>query len=277
MMRRENRLRCKKGEQVEQRKVKQLFYDIEVCRDIVEGYGSKWDFKVVKWVRHQELMCYSYKWRGEKKPTFVYRHQFSTMKEFLTSIRDLQDQADICVAHNGKKFDDKMMNRFYVKNKVELPSPFFSIDTLQVARSKFKFPGNSLNDLAEYLELGEKEHISYKDLEEDFMSANPKPITIRLMKKYNNKDVELLEKLYDVMLPAIPNHPNMARLSNCPDACPQCGNDNEELINREKYRPTKMGLYMQYKCKVCKKYFQSARPIDPLFDVKPRFRNIAGN
>lgn len=262
---------------MEQREVKQLFYDIEVCRDIVEGYGNKWEFKVVKYVRHQELMCYSYKWKGDKEPTFVYRHQFDTMKQFLISARDLLHDADIVVAHNGKRFDDKMMNRFFIKNNVELPSPFFSIDTLQVARAKFKFPGNSLNDLAEYLELGLKESISYKDLEDDFMSKNPKAETIALMKKYNNMDVELLEKLYYKLRPAIANHPNMARLMNVHDACPQCGNTDEELIGREKYRPTKMGLFMQYKCKVCKKYFQSARPIDPTFDVKPRFRNIAGN
>ena len=262
---------------MEQRKVKLLFYDLEVCRDIVEGYGNKWDFKVVKWVRHQELMCYSYKWKGDKKPTFVYRHQFDTMKQFLTSLRDLQHEADIVVAHNGKRFDDKMANRFFIKNKVDLPSPFFSIDTLQVARAKFKFPGNSLNDLAEYLELGKKESITYKDLEDDFMTDNPSKKTIKLMRLYNNMDVELLEKLYYIMLPAIPNHPNMARLMNVHDACPSCGNDDEDKITREKYRPTKMGLFMQYRCKLCKKYFQSARPIDKMYDVKPRYRNIAGN
>lgn len=261
---------------MEQRKVKLLFYDIEVCRDVVEGYGNKWDFKVVKWVRHQQLMCYSYKWKGDKKPTFVYRHQFSTMKEFLTSLRDLQTEADIVVAHNGKKFDDKMMNRFYIKNDVDLPSPFFSVDTCQVARSRYKFHSNSLNELSDYLELGHKENITYKDLEDDFMSDSPSTKTISLMKKYNNMDVELLEKLYYKLLPGIANHPNMARLMNVHDACPQCG-AGEDNIGREKYRPTKMGLFMQYKCRICKKYFQSARPIDPTFDIKPRFRNIASN
>ena len=262
---------------MEERKVKLLFYDLEVCRDIVEGYGNRWDFKVVKWVRHQELMCYSYKWKGDKKPTFVYKHQFASMQEFLISLRDLLHEADISVAHNGKKFDDKMANRFFLKNDVELPSPYFSVDTLQVARSKFKFPGNSLNDLAEYLGLGKKEQITYRDLEEDFMSANPNPKTIRLMRTYNNMDVELLEKLYHKLLPAIANHPNMARLMNVSDACPQCGNTNEDLIGREKYRYTKLGVYMQYKCKVCKKYFQSTRPVDATQDIKPYFRNIAGN
>lgn len=259
------------------RKIKQLFYDIEVCRDRVEGYGNKWDFKVVKWIRHQELMCYSYKWKGDKKPTFVYRHQFDTMKDFLESIRDLLHEADIVVAHNGKKFDDKMMNRFFVKNEVELPSPFISIDTCQIARAKYKFHSNSLKDLCEYLGIGTKENITYADLEDDFMSDSPSTKTIRLMRLYNNMDVELLEKLYYKLRPGIANHPNMARLSNKHDACPQCGNDDEDLIIREKYRPTKLGLYLQYKCKVCTKYFQSSRPIDPVYDVKPRYRNIAGN
>lgn len=259
-----------------ERTPKLLFYDLEVCRDIVEGYGNKWDFKPVKWVRHQELMCYSYKWRGDKAPTFVYRHQFKTMRAFVQSLRDLLHAADIAVAHNGKKFDDKMSMRFILKNNIDPPSPFFQVDTLQVARSKFKFPGNSLNDLAEYLELGQKESITYKDLEDDFMSGNPKKTTIKLMKMYNNKDVELLEKLYDKLLPYIPNHPNMARLSNTFDACPQCGAEGHN-IGREKFRPTKLGLYMQYRCKVCKKYFQSTKPVDRLHDVKPYYRNIANN
>ena len=261
---------------MEPRKVKLLYYDLEVCRDIVAGYGNRWDFKPVKWIRHQELMCYSYMWEGDKKPTFVKRHDFATMKLFIESLRDLLHEADIAVAHNAKKFDDKMSNRFFVKNDVDPPAPFFTVDTLQVARSRFKFPGNGLNDLAEYLGLGLKEKIQYADLEDDFMTDNPSKKTIQLMKKYNDMDVELLRKLYMKLRPYIANHPNMARLSNTHDACPQCGAD-EENIGREKYRPTKMGLYMQYKCKVCRKYFQSARPIDPLFDVKPRFRNIASN
>lgn len=261
---------------MEERKVKILFYDLEVSRSIVEGYGNKWDYKVVKLIRPQELMCYSYKWNGDDKPTFVSKHDFKSSKLFVQSLRDLMHESDIMVAHNGKKFDDKMSNRFFAKDNIDPPSPSFSVDTLQVARSKFKFEGNSLNDLCEYLNLGLKEHITYADLEEDFMSKHPKPETIALMKKYNDMDVELLEKLYYKLLPYIPNHPNMARLMNVHDACPSCG-AGEEYIGREKYRYTKLGVYMQYKCKVCRKYFQSSKPVERIDDVRPNFRNIAGN
>lgn len=261
---------------VEERKVKILFYDLEVSRAVVEGYGNKWDFKMVKMIRPQELMCFSYMWHGDKKPTWKSKHDFADTKEFVSFLRDLLDEADIVVAHNANKFDNKMSNTYFIKNDVDPPSPYFSIDTLQVARARFKFPSNSLNDLCEYLGIGQKEKITYADLEEDFMSANPSSKTLRMMKKYNDMDVILLEKLYLIQRPYIPNHPNMARLSNRPDACPACGANGHNLI-RHKYRPTKMGLYMQYKCRICKKYCQSAKPVDKDEDIKPSMRNIAGN
>lgn len=262
---------------MEERKAMVLFYDLEVSRSIVEGYGNRWDYKVVKVIRPQELMCFSYKWMGDKEPTFVSKHDFKNMKQFVTFLRDLFHDADILVAHNAKKFDNKMSNRYFLKYNVDNPSPSFTVDTLQVARSQFKFEGNSLNELCEYLEIGKKENITYADLEEDFMSKHPRKETVALMKKYNNMDVELLEKLYRRLLPYIPNHPNMARLMNVHDACPSCGNSDETKIGREKYRYTKLGVFMQYKCKLCKKYFQSVRPVERVYDVRPSFRNIAGN
>lgn len=261
---------------MEERKPKILFYDLEVSRAIVEGYGNKWDFKVVKLIRPQELMCYSYQWLDEKKPTWVSMHDFSSKTKFIESLRDLQHEADIVVAHNAKKFDNKMANRYFIKNNIDPPSPYFVIDTLQVARSKFKFEGNSLNDLCDYLDLGRKEKITYADLEDDFMTSKPSRQTLRQMKKYNDIDVELLIKLYFKLRPYISNHPNMARLMNRSDVCPHCGAD-EDSLHRHKYRPTKLGLYLQYKCKVCKKYCQSTKPVDRLYDVKPTLRNIAGN
>lgn len=47
--------------------MKILLYDLEVSRAIVEGYWNKYDFSVVKTVRQQILMCYAYKWLGNKQ------------------------------------------------------------------------------------------------------------------------------------------------------------------------------------------------------------------
>jgi len=206
-----------------EREVKMLFVDLEVSRDIVEGYGNTWEFKVVKTIRHQELMSYAYKWQGQKKIHYVDRHQFDTYKEFVQSLWDKYDESDIVVAHNANRFDNKMANRFFIKEGLTPPSPYRSIDTLQIARSYFKFQSNSLNNLAEYLGLGSKEKITYADLEADFMSDSPSMKTRRAMKKYNIQDIVLLEAIYMKLRPYVKNHPNMAIMSQRPNSCTTCG------------------------------------------------------
>lgn len=41
-----------------ERKPKTLLYDLEVSREVVEGYRNKYDFNVVKVIRHQFMMSY---------------------------------------------------------------------------------------------------------------------------------------------------------------------------------------------------------------------------
>lgn len=220
-----------------------LFYDIEVSRDIVAGYGNKWDFKPVKTIRHQELMCFAYKWQGEKKIRYVSRHDFKHYRDFVKALWEVLDEAQIAVAHNGNKFDHKMANRFFVKEGLGPVSPYKSIDTLQVARSTFKFYSNSLQDLCEYLGIGSKRKITYADLEDDFMSDNPTPKTRRLMSEYNKTDVMLLEKLYNVFKPFIKNHPNFGDMVRLDGVCPRCGSNdldkrgfNDARVPKQRYR-----------------------------------------
>lgn len=228
-------------------KAKVLLYDIEVSRDIVEGYGNKWEFKVVKTVRHQELMCFAYKWLGEKKIHYVSRHDFATYKEFVEALWEILDEADITIAHNGNKFDNKMANRFFVKEGLGPVSPYKSIDTLQVARNTFKFQSNSLNDLGEYLGLGSKRKITYADIENDFLN-NPTPKIERLMKEYNIQDVVLLENIYNTFRPYIKNHPNLGDLLQRDQICPKCGSDHLQKRGVNKRRN---GEVQRYQCQNC--------------------------
>lgn len=228
-------------------KAKILLFDLEVSRDIVEGYGPKWEFKVVKTVRHQELMCYAFKWLGEKKVHYVSRHDFATYREFVVALRDLLDEADIVIAHNGNRFDVKMANRFFVKEFVTPPSPYKQIDTLRVAKGYFKFQANGLNDLGEFLDLGKKENISYAELEDDFMN-NPTPKVERLMEKYNKQDVVLLEKIYLRLRPYIKNHPNLGDIAQVHGICPKCG--SEHLQKRGK-SVSAVGKKQRYQCMDC--------------------------
>lgn len=228
-------------------KAKILFFDIEVSRDIVGGYGNKWDFKVVKTYKHQELMCFALRWKGEKKIHYVSRNHPGGYEALVQALWTVLDEADIVIAHNGNKFDIKMANRFFVKEGLPPVSPFKSVDTLQVARSTFKFQSNSLNDLCDYLEIGEKKKIGYADLEDDFLN-NPTPKIERLMEQYNKQDIVLLEKLYERFLPFIKNHPNLGDITQTDHICPKCASPNIEPYGSS---PRRTGRVKAYRCHDC--------------------------
>ena len=227
-------------------KTRVLLFDLEVSREVVEGYRQGWDFKVVKTIKQQELMCYAYKWLGDKNTEFVSMHDYGTYNEFVKSLCDLLDEANIVIAHNANKFDVKIANRFFVKEHITPPSPYKVIDTLRVARSNFKFPGNSLNALCEFLGIGSKEKITYADIEDDFLNGDKK--AERLMRKYNIQDVNLLEQLYFRLRPWIKNHPNIGDIEQLDGICPKCGSPN---LNKEGTHARRNGRVQSYSCGDC--------------------------
>ena len=160
---------------------------------------------------------------------FVSMHDFETQQQLVQSLADLLDEADISIAHNGINFDDRMANTFFITNGVDRPSPRKSIDTLRVARRKFRFPSNSLDDLGEYLGLGGKAETTYGSIWEDFISGDAE--AAELMRRYNERDVELLEDIYLKLRPYIDNHPNMGQYLQKPGICPTCAKENT-LIKR---------------------------------------------
>jgi len=240
-----------------------LFWDTEVSRAVVAGYGTKWDFKVVKIIRPQQLMCYAYRWMGDKKARFVGRHDFKTYKEFVQSLADLLGSADIAIAHNGLQFDNKMSNTFFLQERIDPPQPFKTIDTCRVARSVFKLPSNSLRDLADFLGLEGKKDITYADLEDDYMGDSTSRRTIRLMSDYTRRDVDLLQEIYMIIRPYVKGHPIVTSYSETLDACPICAGDNIRYKGTQINRITR---YKRYKCLDCGAPLRGRLP-DP--SIKP--------
>lgn len=228
--------------------VKTIIYDLETSRTRVEGYGNRWDFKVVKFIKPSELMCYSWKELGSAKVNFVSRWDFGTYVEFVNSLRELLDGADITIAHNGGSFDDKMANRFFLQCGLNPPKPRKTIDTKREAKRWFRFESNSLDDLGDFLGLGRKESIGYSDLEDDYMTGSPKKKTVGLLKKYNNQDVNLLEKIYLAMRPYMQSHPNLGDLTQIDGVCPKCLSADLKL---EGTHARRNGRVQSYSCNNC--------------------------
>lgn len=225
-----------------------VLYDLETSRTAVEGYGSRWDFKVVKFTKPSELMCYSWKELGKGKVNFVSRYDFKDYHTFVQSLRDLLHGADMTIAHNGGSFDDKMANRFFVTEGILPPNPRKTVDTKREAQRHFRFESNKLDDLGQFLGLGQKESIGYADLEDDFMSGKPSRKTVKLMREYNNQDVLLLEKIYYRLLPFMSNHPNLADMEQIDGVCPKCLSANLKLEGTHARRG---GRVQSFSCNNC--------------------------
>lgn len=225
-----------------------ILYDLETSRTGVEGYGSRWDFKVVKFIKQSELMCYSWKELGEKNVHFVSRYDFKTYRDFVESLRTLLHNADITIAHNGGSFDDKMANRFFVTEGILPPKPRKTVDTKREAKRWFRFESNSLDDLGQFLGLGRKQSIGYADLEDDFMSGSPSRKTVKLMKEYNDQDVKLLEAIYLRMLPFMSSHPNLGDIDGVDAVCPKCGSNS---LHKRGFNRKRTGSSQRYQCQSC--------------------------
>jgi DNA polymerase elongation subunit (family B) len=181
-----------------------------------------WETNVLSVEKNSEIIAFSYKELGSNK-IYSYSLQDLKPKELALQLHKVFDEADILIAHNGDNFDIKTANSFFAKYNLTPPSPYKTIDTLKIARNKFKFNSNKLNDLGEYLGLGSKVATGGFKLWLGCIKGNNK--SWGLMKKYNKQDVVLLEKVYLKLRPWAERLPfNSYGLQ-----CPTCGSDNIQL------------------------------------------------
>jgi hypothetical protein len=201
------------------------------------------------------ILCYAAKWHGEEDVLYDalprYKQAFKADPEndyhILLTLRDLLDEADIVVAHNGKAFDVKKINARFLKHGIPPCSPFRTVDTLLVARKHFNLPSNKLDYLARLLGLGRKIDTGGIDLWKD-CKAGVKEAWDAMI-EYNIHDVVLLEKVYKKLLPWIDDHPNLALYTlNTTPSCPKCGSED---LQRRGYSYTNASVYQRFQCNGC--------------------------
>ncbi len=201
------------------------------------------------------ILCYAAKWNHEKKVISdalinhekAYEEDPENDYNILLSLRDLLDEADIVVAHNGQGFDVPKIFARFLKHGIPPPSPFRVVDTLKVAKRTFALTSNKLDYLARYLDIGAKIDTGGIELWHGCMEGDAK--SWDLMIKYNKYDVVLLSKVYNKLLPWISDHPNV----NLPEAdgvtrCPKCGSEH---LHYRGYYSTSAGVYRRIVCNDC--------------------------
>jgi len=230
--------------------MKQLFFDIENSPKLIWAWDL-YETNALKVEEQSKLISFSYKWKGERRVK-VHSLKNNSTKGLLLRLHALLDEADIVIGHNSKQFDTKMINAFFAHEGLKPPSPYKQIDTLQIARSKFKFASNHLNDLGEYLGCGKKVKTGGIDLWFRCMSGDKK--AWKLMETYNARDTELLEKVYEKLIPWAENTPK----PELGMTCPACGGTK---LQRRGWNINQVFMSQRLFCTQCGRWCQSSNKI----------------
>lgn len=232
-------------------RAKILLFDLETA-PIIAAVWSLWkvNISIDQVLKDSCLICWTGKWLFEPN-TFgdCLTPEEAKNRDDARITRTLWDalnEADIVIAHNGRKFDALVANTFFLKQGLMPTRPYEIIDTLDVAKKSFRFTSNKLDFINRQLKLPEKKETKFKlwlaCMEGDLVSLNE-------MYSYCKNDTEILEEVYVILRPYIKAHPNMGFYTeNDYLICPTCGHHTVEEYGTYS---TPVNQYIAYRCAHC--------------------------
>ena len=197
------------------------------------------------------MICWSAKWLGDKT---VYSDRLTPEeileendKRITESLWKLLDEADMVVAHNGKRFDIPKMNSRFIIHNLPPCSPYKQIDTKEISAKVFGFSSNKLDALATYFGFPNKDEADFT-LWKRCLEGEEE--ALEYMEKYNKKDVLILEKVYLKLRPWTTRHPNSGLYIDSDRlVCPVCGSPHLEETPDNVY--TAASRFRVYRCTSC--------------------------
>jgi hypothetical protein len=237
-----------------------LIWDLENSPNLGYYWDKPWETNIIKNEKAWYMLSFAYKWYGESKVHCkalcdypLYDANLENDYYLVKDLHKLMSEADVLVAHNGDQFDIRKAQARFLRYGMPPPSPFKTVDTLRVARTYFKLDSNRLGDLGEYLGLGGKLVHTGFNLWERCMRGDRKAWA--LMKRYNKRDVVLLEKVYECLRPYMKRHPSLTLYDHDEGKCPTC------LGGPLQKRGEMVALsrkYQRFQCQACGSWHKGA-------------------
>lgn len=236
-----------------------LLYDTENS-PIIGCAWDKYETNLIHIIQTRRIISIAWKWLDHPK---VYCKAINDYygntqrinkplrnRKLIEMFHKVISSADIVVGQNVDKFDDRRLNAEFIEYGLP-PVEHQSFDTLKVARSRFGFTSNHLNDIAKLLGVGQKVNTGGFELWLNCMNGDKKAWD--KMKKYNAQDVVLLENVYLRLRGWAKTHPVMGLKKKDNPECPTCGK-SDGVISRG-WRMTHQGRRKQMSCNNCGKWF----------------------
>ncbi len=234
-------------------KPKRLFFDIETSPNIgffwTAGYKQNIDYHNI--IKEREIICICYKWEGERKIHSIQWDKNKSDRKLLIEFISVLKNADEIVGHNGDKFDLAWIRTRCFFHDIEMFPDYKSIDTLKIARSKFRFNSNRLDYISKFMGVGGKNKTDF-DLWKRIVLDGCDSSMSRMI-AYCKKDVVILEKVFEMLNKHVESKVHHGVLmGKGKRTCPNCGSHK---LYRRTVRTTKMGALRELcKCEDCNKY-----------------------
>lgn len=240
---------------VQKPNVKILFWDIETLPH-KSYHWDWWGINVSPMIHNIELgfmLSHAWSWGidGEVHSSILTPEEIEKRDDtrIVLEMRSLFDNADVIIAHNGKRFDVKKANASFARLGLTPPSPYKVIDTVRISKKFFNLPSHSLAFLCEYFNLGVQkvENEGFKLWDRCYKGDTE---ALELMRVYNCGDIPTLRKLY-LFLRAWGN--DGVDISALVDSdkltCPTCG--GHDVVDTEKTVLAGRKLHKVYRCHGC--------------------------
>lgn len=229
-----------------------LYIDFESSPNIGYTWG-KWETNVLSFIQESYMLCYAYAWNDgpvrvvSLKDFINYEPHSPDDSRLVQSVWELFNEADIIVAHNAKQFDIKYANARFLAHNLVPPSTYQVVDTLLIARAKFKLNSNKLDDLGKTLKLGRKIETGGFDLWLGCMKGDMS--AWKKMCKYNKQDVVLLREVYYRLRSWMSSHPNLNIINEIDRPC--CGVCQSSHVQSKGIEFKGNGKSRRWKCQDC--------------------------
>lgn len=216
---------------LDQEKIKRLFYDIETSQYEVRsfriGYNLNLGYQNVK--KLAKIICISWAWDDEDKIHNIRWNDDMCDKDMLEKFIEVLNEADEIVAHNGDRFDIKWIRTRALYHRLKMKPKYRSFDTLKKAKSGFNFPNNRLDTIAQFLGVGAKvEHDGMKMWDAVQDGDN---YYLDEMVKYCDGDIIVLRDVYLAMQSYVKNNTHTGtHNSKLKCSCPNCASEDISLL-----------------------------------------------
>jgi DNA polymerase III epsilon subunit-like protein len=234
-----------------------LFFDIETSPNI----GLFWEAGFKKTIpydniiKERAIICICYKWEGEEEVHYLFWDKSQNDRKLLKEFIAIANEATELIGHNSDKYDLAWIRTRALYHDLPMFPKYSTIDTLKIARSKFRFNSNRLDYIATFLGIGHKVETHFSLWKQILLSNDE--YAKKEMIHYCKEDVRLLEKVYLRLQGHTESKVHYGVLSGSgKHSCTSCGSKNVKIA---KTRLTATGRKnVQYQCKDCGRYSTQA-------------------